>query len=55
MLCLQVTVQASEGRGQWAGFEREEWQKGRLLAMLRGKDGVRKTLDFTSIVRTGEP
>lgn len=54
MRSLQVYVQAKEGRGCWAGFQRDEWHKGRLLALLRGKDGVHKTLDFRSVTRTGQ-
>lgn len=53
LLLMQVNVRAGQGSGQWAGFDRDKWHKGRLLAILRGKDGVRKTLDFSSIVRTG--
>ena len=41
-------------RGQWAGFEKEEWRKSGLRSMLRGRSGVRKTLDVTTFLRTGE-
>ena len=49
-----MEVQAGEGSGRWAGFERDEWLKERLLAKLRGKEAVRKTLDFSSCTRTGQ-
>ena len=41
------------GRGQWAGFEKEEWRKSGLRSMLRGRGGVRRTLDVTTFQRTG--
>ena len=41
-------------RGQWPGFEKDDWKKGGLRSMLRGRSGVRKTLDVTTFLRTGE-
>jgi len=50
---LQVTMRVGDGRGQWAGFEREEWNKSRFLKLMRGKDGVRKVLECDCTVSTG--
>lgn len=50
---LQVIMRIGDGRGQWAGFEREEWNKGRFLTLMRGKDGVRKVLECACTVSTG--
>jgi len=41
-------------RGQWAGFEKDDWRKSGLRSMLRGRSGVRKTLEATTYLRTGE-
>ena len=46
---------AAEAPGQWAGFEQDEWRKSGLRSMLRGKGGVRKTLDVMTTQRTGKP
>ena len=45
---------AADVRGQWAGFEQDEWRRSGLRSMLRGKSGVRKTLDVTTTQRQGE-
>ena len=46
-------MRVGDGRGQWAGFEREEWNKSRFLKLMRGKDGVRKVLECACTVSTG--
>ena len=40
-------------RGHWAGFEKDDWRKSGLRSMLRGRGGVRKTLDVTTYQRAG--